>query len=88
MTKNTLVCDLKDCGKEWEKPEKYQQRTMQVVYTTDQTEGRCVEPYFENLKLDICPDCMGKIMKSRRYLEAHGAQGYHNVYMLKDDRRK
>lgn len=50
-----------------------------VLFLTEQTEGRVVKPYLEKTKLDLCSECIGKVVK----INAHGAQG-HNHYFLSE----
>lgn len=67
-------CDI--CGKEAKdiKPLDYP-----VIFQTEQTEGRSVEPYIYNTNIDVCPNCCKKILK----ISATGAQGY-NSYSIID----
>jgi len=74
-----IKCDIEDCDNEWEKPKDYQKSNLQVIYLTEQTEGRSVSPYLEALKLDICAECFKEILKTGKYLKASGAQGSHTV---------
>ena len=55
-------------------------KVLQVIFTTEQTEGRPCKPYlnFPN-ELDLCDDCLGKIMEGN-YVFASGAQGYNDYY--------
>ena len=49
-----------------------------VVFHTEQTEGRSVNPYISQQKIDVCDDCLCTICK----LDGYGAQG-HNDYRIK-----
>ena len=71
------VCDIKDCSNE----SKYVDIKMQVIFSTEQTEGRSVKPYFSSVQIDICEDCKGKIIESCKYIKASGAMG-HNEYII------
>lgn len=51
---------------------------MQVIFTTEQTEGRGVNPYFSNVSIHLCVDCKVKCL-SGNYIFASGAMGY-NTY--------
>ena len=83
MKTELMHCDIKDCKNTWEFKENYRKAEMQVIFHTEQTEGRCTEPYFQLLKLDMCGECGEKVMTSKRYLEAHGAQGHNTIYFGK-----
>ena len=48
-------CDI--CGKE-EKDIKH--INYPVIFQTEQTEGRSVEPYISNTNIDVCPNCCKK----------------------------
>ena len=48
-----------------------------VIFHTDQTEGRCCEPYISYENIDVCDKCRKQILK----LSAVGAQGY-NKYSI------
>ena len=65
-------CDI--CGKETTViPVSYP-----VIFHTEQTEGRSVDPYIDQTKLDICEECAEKAFK----IHAIGAQGY-NKYEIR-----
>ena len=49
-----------------------------VLFLTEQTEGRSVDPYICQQKIDVCKDCETKIIK----LTGMGAMG-HNEYKIK-----
>lgn len=67
-------CDI--CGKE---AKDIKHLNYPVIFQTEQTEGRSVEPYIYNTNIDVCPNCCKKILK----LSATGAQGY-NSYSIID----
>lgn len=71
------ICDIHGCQNRAE----IKNQPMQVVFTTEQTEGTLIEPYLLNVSLDLCGECLEKIVSERRYIEGAGAQG-HNVYSL------
>lgn len=51
---------------------------LQVIFTTEQDEGRSVTPYLTLKDIDICDKCLAYLMKGN-YLFAAGAMG-HNTY--------
>lgn len=53
---------------------------LQVIFTTEQTEGRSTTPYLFPVKVDVCDDCMATILQGN-YVYASGAQGA-NKYWL------
>jgi len=52
---------------------------MQVIFTTEQTEGKSCANYFSFLQLDLCDDCKERAL-SGHYIFAAGAQGCSNRY--------
>ena len=75
--KELIICDT--CGNEI----KYQKERKEydVIFTTEQTEGRGVKPYFTKEKLDLCDVCKKKLENWHTQIEGHGAMGY-NKYKL------
>lgn len=71
------VCDIDGCNNRTEES----QFKTNVIFHTDQTEGRSTEPYFSSHVLDICLSCKNKILETKKYIQGHGAQG-HNTYTL------
>lgn len=57
MKKTIVPCDL--C---WLEKYAFPNR-LQVIFMTDQEEGRSTTPYIENENLDICRDCYFKVLK-------------------------
>ena len=57
-------------------------KTITVIQTTEQTEGRSTDPYLSNQNLDICYECESRILKGNM-LFSSGAQGY-NTYTIKE----
>lgn len=47
---------------------------IQVIFLTEQDEGRCVKPYLCNEKLNLCDNCMNTILDGQ-YIFAEGAMG-------------
>lgn len=74
ITKHT--CDIAGCGK----PAVKLQQKLQVVFTTEQTEGRPTTPHLTDVVLDLCESCLQRIVE-RHPVRAAGAQG-HNTYDL------
>lgn len=70
------VCDISGCTTQTEESIK-----VTVIFDTEQTEGRRVEPYLALETLDICPECKQKMIDSGKFIQASGAQGY-NTYIL------
>ena len=55
---------------------------LQVIQTTEQTEGRNCTPYLSEKSIDLCDKCYSRIL-SGHYLFAAGAMGY-NDYWFKN----
>lgn len=70
MKKELFFCDIKGCGKE----ATLKNVDMQVVFETEQTEGRIVPKYLSAEKLDLCDRCMKNII-SGNYVFGRGAMG-------------
>jgi hypothetical protein len=81
MNKTTYTCDIEGCGKEAEN----KGTDLQVIFLTEQNEGRMCEPHLYDVRIDICNDCMKKIT-SGNYVFAHGAQGA-NTYFFKTKKK-
>lgn len=77
-----LYCDI--CKKQinTDNQEKFNHE-LTVIFTTEQTEGYSVKPYLRTQKLDICPECMNKILEGNMVF-AKGAQGINEYYFLQD----
>jgi hypothetical protein len=73
------ICDINKCDNEV-KPKKAG-IPMQVIFTTEQNEGRPVKPYFHMTDLDICDSCLSKILHKESYITARGAMG-NNCYEI------
>jgi hypothetical protein len=72
------ICkEIIPCGAKYDiKP-----RIIQVVFTTEQNEGRSVKPYLSGQSMHICTECENKLI-TRYPLIGCGAQGY-NEYNFK-----
>lgn len=68
-----VVCDL--CGA----TKNVEQINYPVIFTTEQNEGRPVEPYISDEKIDLCDKCMKKVLK----IKAHGAQGINDYEVMR-----
>lgn len=71
-----IKCDL--CG-----TDKAKKIKTSVIFRTEQTEGRSVNPYLQIQELDICDDCLSTMMDGKQ-IYADGAQG-HNKYYFKQE---
>jgi hypothetical protein len=59
---------------------------IQVIFTTEQTESRSCVSYLYMATLDICQDCMYKILQGN-YLYAQGAMGDNTYYFPEAKKR-
>lgn len=75
-TITTTYCDI--CGIEGAKSIK-----TTVRFLTEQTEGKYVTPYYELKTLDLCDECLDKVI----LIDAAGAQG-NNKYRIRRKRVK
>ena len=75
-TYTVVKCDV--CSKD-----KASETSISVVFTTEQCEGRPTKPYLQNVEIDLCDDCLGRVLLQGEHLFAHGAQG-HNSYYFKE----
>lgn len=73
-----LICDVDNCITN---NEDVKSVDLQVIFETNQTDGRSCKPYLSNEKVDLCTNCRQKILDNN-YLHAYGAQG-HNTYYFK-----
>ena len=68
MKETKIICDI--CGKEHAK----NYPNVQVIFTTEQTEGRSCKNYIDIVSIDLCNECRDyQIMGN--YIMATGAQG-------------
>jgi hypothetical protein len=54
-------------------------KDIQVIFTTEENEGRSIDPYLSIRKIDICKDCMQKVLAGH-YIYGEGAMGYNKYY--------
>lgn len=80
MKTEKYLCDVSGC--EENVPEDLRSKKIQVIFTTEQTEGRSVKPYLSTETLDICEKCLGRILEGN-YLFGNGAQGYNQYNFAK-----
>lgn len=64
-----IFCDV--CGKENENED----IDIQVIFTTEQNEGRSCNPYLCKETLNLCDSCMNNILYKGKYIFADGAMG-------------
>lgn len=81
MKKIETLCDI--CG---EDVGCNKENTIQVIFTTDQTEGRSCKPYLSIEKMDICNVCLDRRTRGES-IYGYGAQGY-NKYYFKGGEKK
>lgn len=80
MKKEVYTCDINGCNNQGNKTEINTGKKVQVIFTTEQTEGRSTSPYLEIDNIDICPSCLEILIKEGRYIHADGAQGHNKYY--------
>ena len=73
MKKEIYMCDI--CGEEAGAPRKGDDTPRQVIFTTEQNEGRATKPYFDYVKIDWCEQCRMKALGGCAIF-ATGAMGY------------
>lgn len=78
MKNETWICDLENCENE---PENKGFK-IQAIFLTEQTEGRWTAPYLYNETIDICNNCLGRVLKGN-YIFAAGAMGYNKYFFKK-----
>ena len=71
MKTTVITCDV--C----EEKAHFQEQKIQVIFTTEQTEGRNCKPYLSIQIMDICDQCMRKILNGNA-VWGNGAQGHNN----------
>lgn len=76
-THTKVLCDI--CGADGAV-----KKSIQVVFVTEQTEGRSCAPHLSEAPLDICNKCLRRLIESHP-LRGEGAQG-HNTYTFRDGR--
>ena len=79
MSKEEIVimhCDIEKCES---KNATAYNGMLQVIFTTEQTEGRPIKPHPINVNLDLCLSCFQKVCEGHAIF-ASGAQGYNNYW--------
>ena len=76
MKKEIFSCDI--CKKEGE----IKKIEMDVLFTTDQTEGRYCETHLSRECVELCYSCKQKVLEGN-YVWGSGCQG-HNTYWFKE----
>jgi len=74
------VCDIEKCNSE-----NCNERKIQCIRTTDTTEGRPCNRYFETNKIDICEDCYSELLRGG-FIIVYGAQGYNSYELYKREK--
>ena len=77
MKTTIYTCDIKDCNNPVKKENI--SKSLQILFVTEQTEGRGCSPYLVNVKLDICESCLGRIL-SGTPLYGAGAMGFNKYF--------
>lgn len=77
MKTEVVKCDIK--GRRHDGP--VTTYKLNVVFTTEQDEGRAVTAYLDSVQLEMCQTCYRRMIESRRLITAAGAMG-HNTYTL------
>ena len=70
------VCDIKGCDNK----ATFIKTKLQVIFRTEQTEGRSSTPYLDNVSLDLCAHCLNRVIDEEKYVNAVGAQGFNEYY--------
>lgn len=78
MKTEKYICDIDSCSNE----AKHIEKTIQVIFTTNQTDGSSTSPYLSIVEIDLCDICLAKILEGNM-LHGTGAQG-HNIYKFKN----
>ena len=78
-TITVLTCDI--CKNAQNDSIIQEDKTIPIIFTTEQTEGRGCDPYLSSFTLDICDTCMDIILKGNIPFGS-GAQG-HNRYSFR-----
>lgn len=81
MKITNIVCDIDGCDN---KPiQDNIDKRMQVIFTTEQTEGRSTKPYITDEEIDICENCLDQAANGNAIF-AHGAQGHNHYFFMSD----
>ena len=77
MEVTKYLCDIKGCNNE----ASHIKNTIQVVFHTDQTEGRSVKPYLSLEKLDLCNEHYD-LVSCGAGIHGQGAQGFNTYWFI------
>ena len=87
MKKSYHICDISGCNNTVKDDSKHVDKSIQVIFHTEQTEGRSSSPYLSSENLDICEDHMDKVLEGN-YIHASGAQGNNRYYFKNNNTKK
>lgn len=77
IIKTKTICDV--CGAETGN----KKIDIQVIFTTEQNEGRCCKPHLCNEKLNLCNKCLNNVLDKGNYIYANGAMGCNTYFFRK-----
>lgn len=77
MKQETYFCDIKDCGHQIVTNRK--KISLHVIFHTEQTEGRGIDPYLSPEQLDLCDECYSRVLNGVA-IHGSGAMGYNEYY--------
>jgi hypothetical protein len=75
MKTETFSCDIKDCKNKAVKIG----LTLDVIFHTEQTEGRGTAPHISRVTIDLCQQCYDNVVKGN-YIHGAGAMGYNKYW--------
>ena len=79
MKETKYICDVCQDHTEYQKG-----LGVQVIFETEQNEGRSSKPYLQDVELDLCEWCMRNILRGN-YIFASGAMGHNKYYFKRKD---
>ena len=77
IIKTKTICDV--CGEETSN----EKIDIQVIFTTEQNEGRCCKPHLCKEKLNLCNKCLNNVLYNGNYIYANGAMGCNTYFFRK-----
>jgi len=51
---------------------------VDVVFSTEQNEGRTTSPYIDRVEIELCEACRNKMLTERIMPKAYGAMGFNH----------
>jgi hypothetical protein len=84
MKIESYKCDINDYKGE-APSEDHKKQSYQVIFVTEQTEGRPTNPYLAVTHIDLCRFCKARVLAGEP-IWAAGAQG-HNTYYFKPNNK-